>query len=237
MPQSPILVTGGAQRLGRYCAERLLEDGHPVIITYRRPRAAVEALRARGVTAVQADFSSEAGILEFIETLHSLTPSLRAIVHNASRWQADHSDASMGEEFELMFRVHMLAPYLINLKARDLLDACTEPMRDIVHISDFSASKGSRHHSAYASTKAGMENLTRSFAARFAPSIKVNSIAPAAIMLNTDDDEAYAASLRDKSVLEAIPGPSVIWEGLRYLLDARFVTGSTLAIDGGRNVK
>ena len=48
MSQSPILITGGTQRLGLHCAERLLDDGHPVIVTYRRERESLSALRERG---------------------------------------------------------------------------------------------------------------------------------------------------------------------------------------------
>nr|WP_242495000.1 hypothetical protein [Salinicola tamaricis] len=58
MSQSPILITGGAQRLGLHCAERLLDDGHPVIVTYRREREAVAALRDRGALTLQADFAT-----------------------------------------------------------------------------------------------------------------------------------------------------------------------------------
>ncbi|XKE44993.1 dihydromonapterin reductase [Halomonas organivorans] len=237
MSASPILITGGAQRLGRHCAERLVDDGHPVIISYRRERDELEALRARGIVTLQADFASEAGIQDFLVRLRAETSSLRAIVHNASDWSPDTTDDDAGENFERLFRVHMLAPYLINLHARDLLEACGEPMRDIVHMTDYVARKGSRKHAAYAATKAGLENLTLSFAAMYAPSIQVNAIAPAMIMLNEGDDQAYAEKARAKSAMGLIPGPGVIHQSLRYLLDNRYVTGITLPVDGGRHLR
>ncbi|ATJ84181.1 dihydromonapterin reductase [Halomonas beimenensis] len=237
MSASPILITGGAQRLGRHCAERLVDDGHPVIISYHRERDELEALRARGIVTLQADFASEAGIQDFLVRLRAETSSLRAIVHNASDWAPDTTDDDAGENFERLFRVHMLAPYLINLHARDLLEACGEPMRDIVHMTDYVARKGSRKHAAYAATKAGLENLTLSFAAMYAPSIQVNAIAPAMIMLNEGDDQAYAEKARAKSAMGLIPGPGVIHQSLRYLLDNRYVTGITLPVDGGRHLR
>jgi len=237
MSASPILITGGAQRLGRHCAERLVQDGQSVIISYRRERPELEAMRERGIVTLQADFSSEDGILDFLERLKSETGSLRAIVHNASDWAPDSDGDDAGAAFERLFRIHMLAPYLINLHAKALLDACSEPQRDIVHMTDYVVQKGSRKHAAYAATKAGLDNLTLSFAARYAPEIQVNAIAPALIMLNQGDDEDYAAKARAKSAMDMVPGPGVIYQSLRYLLDNRYVTGTTLAVDGGRHLR
>ncbi|CAM3387231.1 dihydromonapterin reductase [Halomonas lysinitropha] len=237
MSASPILITGGAQRLGRHCAERLVDDGHPVIVSYRRERPELDVLRERGIVTLLADFATEAGILDFLERLKKETTSLRAIVHNASAWAPDVSGPEAGENFEQLFRIHMLAPYLINLHARELLEACSEPHRDIVHLTDYVVQKGSRKHAAYAASKAGLDNLTLSFAAMYAPAIQVNAIAPAMIMLNEGDDEAYAEKARAKSVMEMIPGPGVIYQSLRYLLDNRYVTGVTLPVDGGRHLR
>ncbi len=122
MSAAPILITGGAQRLGRHCAERLCDDGHPVIVTYRRERPALDALRERGIVTLQADFGDEAGIRDFMARLRETTSSLRAIVHNASDWLPDAEGGEAGTNFEHLFRVHMLAPYLINLEARELLE-------------------------------------------------------------------------------------------------------------------
>lgn len=237
MSAAPILITGGAQRLGRHCAERLVDDGHPVIVSYRRERPELEALRRRGIVTLMADFATEAGILDFIARLKGETRSLRAIVHNASDWAPDSRDEQAGATFERLFRVHMLAPYLINLHCRELLEACGEPQRDIVHMTDYVAQKGSKKHAAYAATKAGLENLTLSFAAMYAPEIQVNAIAPALIMLGEDDDEAYAEQARAKSAMAMVPGPGVIYQSLRYLLDNRYVTGITLPVDGGRHLR
>lgn len=237
MSASPILITGGVQRLGRYCTERLLDDGHPLIVSYRRERPEVETLRARGVVALPADFSSEAGILEFISRVKETTGSLRAIIHNASDWALDVEGEEAGANFERLFRVHMQAPYLINLHCRALLEACGEPQRDIVHMTDYVVRKGSQRHIAYAATKAGLDNLTLSFAAKYAPSIQVNAIAPSLIMLGENDDEEYAKRAREKSAMSMIPGPGVIYQSLRYLLDNRYVTGVTLPVDGGRHLR
>jgi len=116
---APILITGAGQRVGLHCAQRLLDEGHPVIFSYRSERPGVQALRARGAVGVFADFSSEAGILAFIAELNTHTQSLRAIIHNASAWIAETPDDE-SRAFTDMFSVHLLAPYLINLHCSPL---------------------------------------------------------------------------------------------------------------------
>ncbi len=231
---APILITGASQRVGLHCAQRLLEEGYPVIISYRTERPGVQRLREQGATALYADFSSEAGILAFIDQLKRHTPCLRAIVHNASAWIAETPDNEMAA-FAQMVNVHMLAPYLINLHCAALLERSSPA--DIVHISDDVTRKGSSKHIAYCASKAGLDSLTLSFAARYAPTIKVNGIAPALLLFNADDDAAYRAKALAKSALGFEPGSEVVYQSLRYLLDNPYVTGTTLTVNGGRHVK
>ncbi|RYJ62170.1 dihydromonapterin reductase [Pseudomonas songnenensis] len=233
MHQAPILITGASQRIGLHCAERLLEDGFPVIVTYRRERDSIERLRTLGAHTLKADFSDETGITGFIGALREQTDSLRAIVHNASEWRPD-APGQEAEAFRQLFQVHMLAPYLINLHCADLLRHGGPA--DIVHIGDDVTRKGSKKHIAYAASKAGLDNLTLSFAASLAPAIKVNGIAPALIQFNPDDDEEYRRKALAKSALGIEPGAEVIYQSLRYLLDNPYVTGTTLTVNGGRHL-
>lgn len=231
MQQSaPILITGAGQRIGFYCASHFAEQGYPVIISYRRPNNNLHHLQALGVVCIQADFSSEQGILDFIAQVKEHTPSLRAIVHNASGW-LDDSQQPMTE----LFNIHMLAPYLINLECEALLRK--SPDADIIHITDDVTRKGSSKRIAYSATKAGLDNMTLSFASRFAPHIKVNSIAPALIMQHPHDDEVYLAQAKSKSVLHIIPGADSLYQAIHYLLDSPYTTGTTLVLNGGRHLK
>ena len=180
------------------------------------------------------DFSTEHGILAFIEQLKNHTQALRAIVHNASAWLPESIETHISD-FTQMFSVHMLAPYLINLQCSELLERSSPA--DIVHISDDVTRKGSSKHIAYCATKAGLDSLTLSFAAKLAPRIKVNGIAPALLLFNPDDDAAYRAKALAKSALGIEPGAEVIYQSLRYLLDNPYVTGTTLTVNGGRHLK
>lgn len=231
---APILLTGASQRVGLHCAHHLLDDGHRLIVSYRTERPALDELRERGALTLAADFSTEAGILDFIERLHACTDRLRAIVHNASEWLAEQPGQE-AEAFARMVSVHMLAPYLINLRCRALLEQ--EAHADIVHIGDDVVRRGSANRVAYCASKAGLENMTLSFAAQFAPRIKVNTLAPALVMFHPDDDAAYRQKTLAKSVLGIEPGPQVIYQSLRYLLDNPYVTGTCLCVNGGRHVR
>jgi dihydromonapterin reductase/dihydrofolate reductase len=232
-PKVPILITGASQRIGLHCAERLLDDGQAVIISYRTPRPGLDGLRARGAITLQADFSGAAGIHAFIDAVKAHTQSLRAIVHNASDWHVE-TPGQEADVFQRMFEVHMLAPYLINLHLADRLRHGGPA--DIVHISDDVTRTGSKKHIAYAASKAGLDNLTLSFAASLAPAIKVNGIAPALIQFNAGDDEAYRQKALAKSALGIEPGAEVIYQSLRYLLDNPYLTGTTLTVNGGRHL-
>ncbi|MGH8355773.1 MAG: dihydromonapterin reductase [Pseudomonas sp.] len=231
---APILITGASQRIGLHCAERLLADGQPVIISYRRERDSLASLRERGALTLHADFASEAGILAFIAELKGRTERLRAIVHNASQWLTE-TPGQEAAAFQQMFNVHMLAPYLINLHCAELLERSSPA--DIVHIGDDVTRKGSAKRIAYSASKAGLDNLTLSFAAKLAPRIKVNGIAPALVLFHDGDDAAYRAKTLAKSALGSEPGAEVIYQSLRYLLDNPYVTGTTLTVNGGRHLK
>ncbi|WP_208845303.1 dihydromonapterin reductase [Azotobacter salinestris] len=231
---APILITGASQRIGLYCAERLLDEGQPVIATFRSERPGLERLRERGALTLHADFADEAGILAFIGQLKARTDRLRAIVHNASEW-LNEAPGEEAQTFQRLFSVHMLAPYLINLHCAELLERSSPA--DIVHIGDDVTRKGSAAHIAYSASKAGLDNLTLSFAARLAPRVKVNGIAPALILFKPADDAEYRARTLAKSALGIEPGAEAVYLGLRYLLDNPYVTGTTLTVNGGRHLK
>lgn len=227
-----VLITGGAQRVGLHCARRFVEDGYPVIITCRRLRQEWQANPLQGIEPILADFSTQAGIERLVAQLHERGTRLRALIHNASLW-LDDSHASEG--FQQMFMVHMQAPYLLNLACADLFP-CDQPA-DIIHLGDDVTRRGSAKHIAYAASKSGLEGMTRSFAARFAPRIKVNAIAPALIMFNDGDSPAYRERALAKSALGIEPGPEVVYQSIRYLMDNPYVTGTCLELNGGRHLK
>ena len=81
-----------------------------------------------------------------------------------------------------------------------------------------------------------MDNLTLSFASKYAPLVKVNSIAPALLMFNQTDEDAYRQKAKNKSLLQIVPGEVEGVNAIRYILESRYLTGKTIALDGGRHL-
>ncbi|WP_100643652.1 dihydromonapterin reductase [Alteromonas facilis] len=234
--KSPVLITGGTQRLGLAVADHLIAQDFPVIITYRRRKPSVDALSARGAHMIEADFSTQSGIEAAIDQVKAYTTSLRAVIHNASDWDKETPESDYAALFNKMMQVHASAPYQMNLAFESLLTA-TDTVTDIIHMTDYVQQKGSQKHIAYAASKAALHNLTLSFASKLAPKVKVNSIAPALVMFNEHDSAEYRQSAIKKSILEICPGPQEVVKAVAYLLESDFVTGQTLHLDGGRHLK
>ncbi|WP_100657815.1 dihydromonapterin reductase [Alteromonas flava] len=234
--KSPILITGGTQRLGLAVAKYLIAQGFSVIITYRRRKPSVDELSRLGAHLIAADFATNEGIANAIEAVKAHTSTLRAVIHNASDWDKEEADSDFADLMQKMMQVHASAPYQMNLAFADLLNAY-DGVSDIIHMTDYVQTKGSQKHIAYSASKAALHNLTLSFAAKLAPQVKVNSIAPALVMFNDNDSEEYRTKALQKSVLQICPGPQEVVKAVAYLLESEFITGQTLHLDGGRHLK
>lgn len=231
-----IIITGGAQRIGKAIALALQEDGYQVVVTYRTERPALADLRAAGINTHQADFSSDSGVQAFIDSAKQQFTRLRAIVHNASDWCAESDTLSAAETMQRMMQIHASAPYQINLALAPLLQNVSQ-VGDIIHMTDYVQETGSKRHIAYAASKSALHNLTLSFATLLAPHVKVNSIAPALLMFNDDDDEAYKKKALEKSLMQVCPGADEAVNAVQFLLHSDYMTGRCLSLDGGRHLK
>jgi dihydromonapterin reductase/dihydrofolate reductase len=233
---NPIIITGGTQRLGLAIAESLHKNGHEVVVTYRKVKSCHEDLANKGIELVQADFSTQQGIDGFIQHITQRYSSLRGIIHNASDWAAESGTSDPSELFMRMMQIHASNPYQLNLAFQSLLTQ-DDSVTDIIHMTDYVQEKGSKKHIAYAASKAALHSLTLSFAALLAPKVKVNSIAPALLMFNDHDSEDYKQKALKKSLLEICPGAQEAVKAVNFLLDSDYITGRTIHLDGGRQLK
>lgn len=234
MMKNTIIITGGAQRVGLASALALHRSGYQVVITYRRYREKIKELQALGITCVQADFSQDEGILFFIEWVKQNVESLRAIIHNASDWKAESDEADTISLMNQMMQIHVQAPYQLNLALKNYFSQSSTG--DIIHITDYTVEKGSEDHIAYCASKAALANLTLSFATKYAPTIKVNTIAPSLIIFNQGDTQAYKEETLSKSLFGIEPGTQEMVAAIEYILSSDYMTGRTLKLDGGRHL-
>lgn len=232
----PILITGVGRRAGLHLAHGFLQRGRPVIGTYRSERPALDGLRAAGAELHRCDFYDQQDIERLARSIGERHPALRAIIHNASDWLPDEGELPAAEVMRRMMQVHVSAPYQLNLALAPLLEAAADAA-DIIHIGDYVSVRGSRKHAAYAASKAAQDNLTLSFAARLAPRVKVNSIAPALLLFKEGDEAAYRENALAKGLLRREGGLDELQRAVDYLLDSRYVTGRILHLDGGRHLQ
>lgn len=236
MLHDAMVVTGVGQRVGLHLAQTFLQRGLPVIGTYRSERPALAELARQGADLVACDFTRPGDIDDLLAHVTTHYASLRAVIHNASDWLAEGHGTPAQQVMQTMLDVHVMAPYRINLALADLLQVGAGACSDIIHLGDYVSARGSRKHIAYAASKAAQDNLTLSFAAKLAPGVKVNSIAPALIMFNESDDEQYRQRALAKNLLQREGGLDELLHQVDYLLNSRFVTGRIIHMDGGRHL-
>jgi dihydromonapterin reductase/dihydrofolate reductase len=231
------LITGVGRRAGLHLARAFLERGQPVVGTYRTRRPALDELEALGAQLHRCDFHARDDVERVIEKIRSDHADLRGIIHNASQWMSDSADVPAHVVVETMMRVHVGVPYELNHALAPLLLACKAPHADIIHVGDYVSGRGSTRHMAYAASKAAQDNLTLSFAAKLAPKVKVNTIAPALLMFNESDPPDYREKALAKSLMQREGGLGELLRTVDYLFDSAFVTGRILPLDGGRHLR
>ena len=231
------LITGVGKRAGHHVAREFLRRGMPVIGTYRTRYRSLDELEDLGAELHRCDFDRREDVEGLIAVVKRRHQRLRGIIHNASDWTPDDADMPAHELIESMMRVHANVPYELNRALAPLLQRCTATHADIVHIGDYVSSRGSSRHAAYAASKAAQDNLTLSFASLLAPKVKVNSVAPALLIFNDDDDAAYRARAVAKSLMQREGGLDELQRAIDYLFASEYVTGRILPVDGGRHLK
>ena len=236
MQDDMIFITGAGRRVGYALAEYFLTQGHPVIGHYHRESAECEKLRQRGALMVQANFDDDDSVHQMCAQIESHCRSLRAIIHNASAFTKTHADAEHAlQQFDQFYRIHMRTPWQINTTLIPLLRACSR-VSDIVHITDIYSDNPNPVYDVYCASKAGLQNLSLSFAKQLAPKIKVNVIQPGPILFKEWHSEAAKKEVLSETLLGFEAGPEPIIKAASALLDNPYQTGAIIPVDGGRRL-
>jgi dihydromonapterin reductase/dihydrofolate reductase len=230
-------VTGAGRRLGNELCRYWLAQGWHVVAHYRSFSAEIETLRSLGAVVLQADFEDDASVLALIEKIKACVPHLDLVVHNASCFYKEGDDLESNlKAMDAFYRVHMKAPYALNLGLEPLLRSTPHEYADVIHITDIFADRPNAMFTAYCSSKAGLANLSMSFAKRFAPKIKVNSIQPGPVkFLDSHSDAAKAAVLRE-TLLGREGGFEPVVQMVAAIVGNAFLTGAAYKVDGGRSL-
>lgn len=234
------LVTGGAVRIGRAIALMLAEAGANVVVNYNRSVDAaaetVAAAEAHGVEAlaVQCDVSDLAAVQRMAGATLQRFGGVDIIVNSAS----DFGQISVPtDDYETWRRVTRISIdgtfYVTNSLVPSML---ARGGGAIVNVIDLSAWQPWRRFTAHAVGKAGMMALTRQFAVELAPSIRVNALASGPVLPPDNHPQENVERAANLTLLKRWGQPADATSAVRYLIEAEFVTGSILVVDGGEQL-
>lgn len=237
MLENAILVTGAGRRVGYHIAQRLHQDGYTVLAHYRTHTDEIQALHEQGIATIQASLTNSDTILEFLDALKARCSSFRALIHNASSFEPTSEDLALAaQQYEQFFNVHMKAPFIINQGLASLLVGEHNKPADIIHITDINVENPTPRFDIYGTTKAGLHNMTLALAKKFAPSIKVNAVAPGPVLFTEQHTEAVRQHMLNETLLAKEGGAEPVYLAVKSLLDNPFITGASIPVDGGRRL-
>lgn len=236
------LVTGAGRRVGAAIARTLHGQGAGVGIHYRGSATDAAELaeqlnraRPRSALAIQADLHDTGKLGNLVEAVVRHAGRLDILVNNASSFYPTPLAGITEEQWADLLGTNLKAPLFLAQAALPHLKA-TKGV--IINIVDIHAIRPLKDHTMYGAAKAGLAFLTRALARDLAPDIRVNGVAPGAILW---PEGGVSDQMRD-IVLKQIPlkrvgEPSDIATCVLYLVrDAHYVTGQIIAVDGGRSV-
>jgi pteridine reductase len=237
------VVTGGAKRIGRVIAGHLHGMGFDIALHYRSSVGSAQVLadelcarRAGSCRLFQADLEDQAQVNSLAAKLLEHYSTIDLLVNNASSFAPTPIESCTPAQFDSLLAANLRAPYFL---IQGLLPALRSGA-SVINIIDIHADRPLRHFNAYGAAKAGLAALTRSLAVELGPHIRVNGIAPGAILW-PEDNESYNQSARDRLVantpLKCLGSPADIARTVAFLAcDAPFITGEVIVVDGGRSL-
>lgn len=244
-PRPVVLVTGAARRIGAAIARRLHAHGHDLALHHHHSDAEaaalateLEAVRAGSTLALQADLARFDALPELVAACVGRFGRLDALVNNAALFQPTPLSTATPAQWDTLLAVNARAPFFLAQAAAPHLRAAHGA---VVNLADLYARHPLREHALYSASKAALVSLTRSLARELAPQVRVNAVAPGAILWpehTRDRQQADAArrAILDATALGRTGTPEDIAAAVHWLLsaDAGYVTGQVLHVDGGR---
>lgn len=234
------LITGAARRLGAETARTLHQRGMRVLIHYRNSSSEAEALvaelnaiRAESAHALPADLDSPEQVRILANMAIQHWRRLDLLVNNASSFYPTPLGNSSDEDWTRLINSNLRAPYILT---EALAPTLAKYQGSIVNIIDVYAEKPLAQHTLYCMAKAGLAMLTRSSARELGPQVRVNGVAPGPILW-PEQGQDNQSSIIAATALKRSGTPADVAAMVAFLaLEAPYVTGQIVAVDGGRSL-
>lgn len=237
------LITGAAQRIGATIARHLHQRGLAIALHYHRSQAPAAALkeeleqaRPDSVQLIQADLNESRQLARIIQQVEQWRGRLDLLVNNASSFYPTPLSQLTGEQWDDLMGTNLKAPFFLAIEAAPLLRASRGA---IINLVDIHADRPLKNHPVYSMAKAGNAMMVKSLARELGPEIRVNGVAPGAILWPEQAmSDPVKQEILARTALERTGTPADIAGAVCFLaLEAPYVTGQILAVDGGRTVQ
>ena len=237
-----ILITGAAKRIGASCARLMHAEGYKLIVHYQNSEAeaialidSLNSIRAESAWGLRADLSNSAQLRDLAVRVLDRVDSLDGLINNAAQFFPGNVADVNEDSWNKLFDSNLKAPFFLT---QALLPALTKAQASVINIVDIYGQRPLAGHAVYSMTKAALIAMTHSLAKELAPNIRVNAVAPGAILWpEAGHDQNAQIELLSKVALQRCGEPEDIAKAVRFLmLDAPYVTGQILNIDGGRSL-
>jgi pteridine reductase len=234
------LVTGAGHRVGRVIALALGARGMHVVVHYHgaaaeAERTAQQITMAGGTASVaQADLTVLPEAERLIDDVLSHHGELYVLVNSAAVMLRTPIGEVATDDWEEMFALNVRAPFFMSQRAAPAL---REVGGTIVNIADLAAFETWPAYVPHGMTKAAIVQMTRGLARALAPEVRVNGVAPGAVLLPEGWTDEDAERLRSTTPLQRIGDPTDVAQAVLYLIDAEYVTGEVIRVDGGRHIR
>jgi len=236
------LVTGAARRIGASIAAALHARGCRLLLHYRSSEDEAGALaeqlngiRPGSAVLLQADLSDAGGAEKLAEQARAHSPKLDLLVNNAARFYPTPIGEVTLETWNDLMGSNLRGPFFL---CQALVPELERARGAIINIVDIHAERPMRKHTLYCMAKSGLAMMTRSLARELGPLIRVNGVSPGAIMWPEQQPSREVKDyILERTVMKQLGAPEDIAGAVVFLgLDAPYVTGQILAVDGGRSL-
>ena len=234
------LVTGAGRRVGRAIALALGARGMQVVVHFNGSREGADET-ARLITAAGGQAVVEQADLTRIDAAHALVDravawqgTLTALVNSAAIMLRTPVGETAAADWDTMFAINVRAPYFLSQRAAPALGTSRGA---IVNIADLAAFESWPAYVPHGMTKAAVVQMTRAMARALAPGVRVNAVAPGVVLLPEGCSEEEAEHLRATTPLRRLGSPEDVAQAVIFLLEAQYVTGEVVRVDGGRHIR